>query len=68
MSAPVLYLVRVWQQPGQHGDAAFRASLRPLDSERETLFARPADLVNQLANCLAKRQAGPPGPPPDPAH
>ena len=67
MSAPLLYLVRLWQQPGQHGDAAFRASVRPLDGERETLFTHPVDLAQYLARQAATCQApAAPGPPPDP--
>jgi len=65
MLASTLYLVRVWQQADRDGRPAFRASVRAVDAERETLFTRPADLARYLANAnpsTAERLPGAPDP------
>jgi hypothetical protein len=44
----ILLVVRIWQQPDRRGRAAFRASVRAVDAERERLFTRAADLTRYL--------------------
>jgi hypothetical protein len=48
METPSLFVVRVWQQPNPRGRARFRASVRAVDAERETVFTRATELARYL--------------------
>ena len=62
MEPPSLFVVRVWQQQDARGRGAFRASVRAVDAERETVFTRAADLARYLesASLLAASRREPP--------